>query len=154
MTHRYFRRGYDGKLTCENYAISVKDKGKGLGSKIFTDQVTELRKMGINRIICLAAGSAEELERNPGGVGTANGFKTWASLGYDGEIVNPRTPLPSQFVGIHRVQQLMAAPGGKEYWEKNGVAFDAEFDLTPGSRSLQILDAYVTKRKNRGQTSG
>src|ERR1700721_831618 len=40
-----------------------------------------------------------------------------------------------------------------EWWEKNGSDLhNAKFDLKPGSRSQQVLDAYMTERAARQKT--
>jgi hypothetical protein len=57
--------------------------------------------------------------------------------------------------GSHSILDLFAA-GGSQWWKANGRQFDGKFDLTPGSRSMRVLEAYMKehfKRKPASQSS-
>jgi hypothetical protein len=76
-----------------------------------------------------------------------NGYYTWARLGYDGKIPHEvQSVLPDDYASARSVQELMARPGGAQWWRERGTSWQGTFDLTPGSRSHQILDAYLKEK--------
>lgn len=146
---RYFeKRGEE--LVCKNYSIEVKPeyREKGLGSEIFTNQVRELQKNGFSYI-------EADLSRAEG----MNGYYTWPRLGYDAPLSSALSEYGDEedfakdirklFPGTETILDLMSTQEGREWWKKNGVSIDkGRFDLTSGSRSLQVLEAYQ-KEKGR-----
>jgi hypothetical protein len=139
---RTLYRDADGTLRMYNGYINVEKSGEGVGSRIFADQVRALTERGVSRIIADAVGEP--------GDRTHNGYYTLARQGYDGEI-RPRiqellkadTDLPPALRRATRIQDIMATAEGRAWWKANGTSFDGTFDLTPGSKSHQILDAYL-----------
>lgn len=129
----------DGKLVCVNNDITVFDKGKGLGTKIFSEQVQAMSSAGVSRIECAAVRDEDE---------GLNGYYTWARLGYDGSIPEEAS-LSEKFRSAKTVQELMAMPGGQEEWKENGATFNGTFSLEKGSRSMEILDAYIAESKSK-----
>jgi len=122
------------------------EKGKGLGSKIFSDQVEALQEKGFTRIETWAA-------RGPG----MNGYYTWPRLGYDQPISEfrdrrTRERIWKAFPDAKSVLDIMATPEGRDWWKKHGTNMrSAKFDLTPGSRSLRTLAEYKAERAARGK---
>jgi hypothetical protein len=52
---------------------------------------------------------------------------------------------------IESVQDLLEEEGGPEWWQTNGVElYHAVFDLTRGSRSLEVFNDYWLNRKKGG----
>ena len=78
-------------------------------------------------------------------------------MGYDGNLSegHKRAILLGtrdlKFLKARTIQDLYAMPGGREAWEEHGSGLAVTFDLTPGSRSMKILGAYLEK-KNAGRT--
>jgi SPP1 gp7 family putative phage head morphogenesis protein len=135
-------RDADGKLVCANGELNVRNKGRGLGTKIFSEQVSALVDAGFDRITCWATKGTE-----------FNGYYTWARLGYDGKI--PQTTssslardkgLPKELRYPETVHDLISRPGGMDAWSQHGDTFSATFDLNKGSNSRKILDAYITEK--------
>lgn len=140
---RHFYRDKDGSVVVYNEAIEIKDTGKGLGTEIFSRQVAGLAAMGVSRIECFAEGQPGDEE--------FNGYYTWPRLGYDGKIPEVAAKrLPKEFAGTKTVQEVLRKPSGLEAWKKYGTAFKATFDVSPGSQSRKVLDAYMQERKQRG----
>lgn len=93
-----------------------------------------------------------------------NGYDTWGRLGCVGDIpVNgstdskdgiPTRELAQAHFGsllpegeqLTRVEQLLCLPGGASWWKRNGVSWDATFDLTPGSYSMQTVEHFRRRR--------
>ena len=148
----------DGSLTVSNDLFFLKKKFRGgAGLKQFSDQVRECVRRGADRIkTCAGKG------------GGMNGYYTWPRLGYD-------APLDSDFVGrISRnaqrlfkkqgadpedaawrayvlakaktVQDLMQSQDGRDYWKKYGEQTAMTFDLSPGSKSIAALNAYLATK--------
>ncbi len=57
---------------------------------------------------------------------------------------------PELHAGIPRerlvVSDLRATKEGRDWWKANGTTFEATFDPRPGSRSMQLLDAYMKEK--------
>lgn len=134
---RLFKPTPDG-LVCVNKSIEVHEKGTGLGTKLFAEQVAALKAAGVKRIETDAA-------RDEGVIG----YKVWPKLGYDGPIPKTVEPRPPEFAGAETVGALMATAAGRAWWDKHGDSAKLTFDLADGSRSLAVLRAYQ-EAKRRG----
>lgn len=136
---------------------------KGAGTHIFATQVEQAGKLGVDKIVTHAAGAGPASVRYSDG--STNGYYTWPRLGYDAEFPwtqlqeeaklsytkNPaaRIKPPAQFGDPRtlKVSDLMKTPEGREWWRKHGIALThAEFAPQPGSRSRQVLDAYLAEK--------
>lgn len=141
---RSISRERDGSLVMHNNIFvlhdSLKGKKSGVGTEIFTSQVADCLSKGFNRIECTAArhDSDKEEER-------LVGYIVWPKLGYDGPIPD-KVPRPPELASAQTVNELMALPGGEDWWKQNGSDFKGTFDLSPGSASLTKLNAYLEKK--------
>jgi len=111
-------------------------RGRGLGTRMFTQQVKNLKRLGVDRIECLAV-------RDEG----MNGYYTWARLGYDGKVPDSVRVLARP--GSERfttVGQIMDSRGGADWWRQYGDDFEGVFDLSDNSRSMRVLRDYLRKR--------
>lgn len=144
----------DGKKVIENTEFFMKKsaQGKGIGTQVFTDQVNYAKANGFDYIKCHAA---RESPKPP----PFNGYYTWARMGYD-QSLTPKVVAVGQahiwkatrekFPEAKTVLDVMSTKEGRDYWKANGAdMMDARFDLTPGSRSLKVLEAYEAERKAR-----
>ncbi len=142
--NRYLHKDDDGNLVMHNadFYVNKGQTGTGVGTKLFSRQVENLRKHGVDRIETTAA------RGDRGAPNSANGYWTWARLGYDGPIPkNVRFDrLPEEFRGAKTVQELMHMPGGAAAWKQHGDTFQATFDLKEGSRNLEILNEYRAEK--------
>ncbi len=144
--------GGDGKLYLKNEFISVapEHQKSGIGSKIFTDQVAWASRMGISRIEAHAA------RKGGSGEDEFNGYYTWPRLGYDQDLKSLgddkfKKTVKQEFPEAKSVLDVMKTKDGRDWWKKNGVDMhEAKFDLTPGSRSMRILEAYKKERGKAG----
>lgn len=116
--------------------------GSGLGAKVFMDQVENLQRLGFARINTFAARSQ-----------SLNGYYTWLRLGYNNSLddaVGDRSlkrRLREEFPDAKTVLDVMATKEGRDWWKSAGKSVDVEFDLTPGSRSLRTLAAYLEEKR-------
>lgn len=138
VCERLLRIDSNGKPFIKNEYFKAKKAGEGVGTEVFSRQVTKAKSMGFAYIECHAAQS-----RN------LNGYYTWPRLGYDA----PLTGIPEakqRFPGVETVLDVFEREGGAEWWKENGVALPkARFDLSDGSRSLKVLNAYREERRQR-----
>ena len=120
------------------------DKSKGTGSNIFNNQVQSFKKLGFLKLKTSAAKG--ELY---------NGYYTWARLGYTTSevllynIINNRSD-DKEIKSVNSLPELMSFQKGRDFWRKNGTAFDGEFDLSDDSQSMFILNTYM-KENGKGK---
>lgn len=136
MTRHMFKDD-KGEVTIYNESIHITDTGTGLGTQILSNQVEQASNAGFKKIVAAAAG-------RPGSVW--NGYYTWPRLGYDAAIPND-VKLPPEYAGAKNISDLLEKEGGAKWWKENGKEFDATFDLSPGSKSRKVLDAYNKAKK-------
>ena len=136
-----------------DYFVLNGQTGKGVGMKIFAQQVDAAVDAGISRIETIACRSDEFEETQ------YNGYYTWARFGYDAPLstVNLKQPLPSSLQKCENVSDLMKTAEGRNWWRENGNTFAGTFDLSEGSQSRKVLDAYRQQKAaaaNGGPASG
>src|SRR5690606_31950251 len=103
----------DEKKVIFNAGLSVgKDhRGLGLGTRIFSEQVSEAVKNGFDRI-----------ETDGGAARDENGYYTWPRLGYDrsmGVSDWPWSAPPPSFGSVNKISDLMKTPEGREWWKQH-----------------------------------
>lgn len=136
---KYFASRLVYKDHIENDSIEVFDKGSGLGTKIFADQVREAAAKGYDRIEAFCIRGS-----------VSNGYYTWARLGYDGAIPEEVAgAVREAFPGAARVSDLMKTSEGRSWWKEHGASFEGVFDLKKGSLSREVFDAYQKERARR-----
>lgn len=149
---RKIERDSRGDLVCYNklFVINNGSKYKGQGAALFANQVKSLQEAGVKKIVTAAAGAGPKARPS-----NMNGYYTWPRLGYEGKIQDIEfeqfPPEIQKSMGDSRdIQDLMATPEGRQVWKDYGEGFDRmEFDLTPGSRSLKVLEAYLKEREEK-----
>ncbi len=153
----------DGELRCSNnlFILEKEHRGLGLGLKVFSEQVQSLAGAGADAIVTYAG---------KGGIMT--GYYTWPRLGYDAPLEErfrnllarggdskrirkallaagvPEEEVDDRARGVltsnpRTVLDLMATPDGRAIWKGAGYMTEMKFDLKPGSRSLEVLNAYL-----------
>lgn len=132
----------NGEKVCHNdyFFVDEAKQGGGIGLQMLSQQVEDLPKIGCYKIETEAARSS-----------TMVGYKVWPKFGYDGPIpTEQRDALKQagpQFARAKTIQELYAMPGGPEAWDKHGGTIDLVLDLTPGSKSMKIFNAYLEKKR-------
>lgn len=119
-----------------NESLKIEEKGKGIGTQIFSKQVEEASKLGFNRIEVRAVRDED-----------FNGYYTWARLGVDTPVNNLRPQVRSQvekeFPDASYLSDIMSSDRGRSWWKENGSTFDGHFDLSSSSTSKKVLQEYV-----------
>lgn len=127
--------------TILNNVLRATKTGTGLGTNVFHQQVTEAAKHGYTSIETYALKTNDH-----------NGHYTWARLGYDGEVKDIRSTLVDSYAarhGLTKVSDFMKSAEHRAWWKEFGSSFEGSFDLTEGSLSRRVLDAYVAERNSR-----
>lgn len=161
IKHKYIKRcdrsirvDHDGNRYMVNEYFRVrKDAPKGVGLRVFEDQVKTAIENGFSYIETVAAGNKQSAAE-----GDYNGYITWAKFGYDQEkdafLRNEELieQWEKDWPEAESVQDIMAQEGGAEWWAEHGQSMNqAVFDLTEGSRSRYILEEYIAAKKKAGQ---
>ncbi len=136
---RTISKNADGDLEIHNdlFFMHKDSQGGGYGTQVFADEVRSAANMGVKKIVTV------------GGRGRwMNGYTTWPKLGYDAKLPNymPAMPKNIKEAKPKTIQDLLTIPGGSEYWKKHGQQMEMTFDLTPGSKSLSILNKYLVAK--------
>jgi len=114
--------------------ILVADQQKGTGAAMLGRMTQALQRAGVAELRADAV-------RGEGD----SGYYVWPRLGFDGPLP-AGLGLPPGLAGARTVQELLARPGGVAWWRDHGVRVEVAFDLQPGSRSWDILRAYLARR--------
>jgi len=131
-------------LKLDSVTVARSRRRQGMGREAFARQLEEARKLGVDRIELLAA-------RNDDPRFLQVGYKVWPKFGFDADLDPPRAAgLPKGLRRARRLSDLLAEPGGRDWWEKHGWSIRLEFDMTAGSRSWQAWRHYV-QRKQAGR---
>lgn len=162
---RYIRVDDNGDPYIYNDTLYLNENSpKGLGTKIFATEVAQAKAAGIKSIQCSAFRDRSRSEWV--------GYKVWPKLGYDGPLpiedeyvdemgskMDPLSPdieeklKKAGFKKPYMVSHLYQIDGGQEYWEKNGEAFHATFDLSDDSMSMKVLSAYLEEKAKKENTT-
>jgi len=116
-------------------------QGNGIGTQMLVTEADQASALGVTAI-------KVEAEAGEG----YNGYYTWARLGYNAPVSSLATYMPDWATSEKTLSDVMALPAtadhpsGASWWKDNGVTWQGTFDLTPGSRSLQILHSYADAR--------
>jgi hypothetical protein len=128
---------------------------KGLGTRMLATQVRAAERLGVARIANISAGP------------WLNGYYTWPRLGFTTsklknaqiDALKSASILPKDFAGPLSLGDLLYPSANKgqtwsgdaalQWWKANGDTLSTWFDVTPGSKSRQVLEDYL--RQNNVQ---
>lgn len=138
-----------GRIYISLIVVSASAQGRGVGTAVFSNMVDKARQLGLKTIECHAAGSAAEKDSG------YNGYYTWPRLGFDEPLKQvfgkvEMDQVQREFPGAETVLDVMEREGGAQWWKENGRdMYGATFDLSDGSRSMRVLEAYRKERAAR-----
>jgi hypothetical protein len=119
------------------FGLEPEYRGRGLGMKALILEVRSAADAGFEKLETYAVGQDGS---------SSNGYYTWARLGF---LPDPRVEPPKGFsmsamksVKLN-MMKLMSTKSGRDWWKENGGSFHGVFDLTNGSVSRRVLDAYA-----------
>ncbi|EIC28016.1 phage head morphogenesis protein, SPP1 gp7 [Methylomicrobium album] len=134
---RHLQADVSGLVMHNDYfALEPAFRKQKIGTRSFAQQVATLATLGVVSIETYAAGSFEEK--------AYNGYYTWPRLGYDAPLTaQDIAALPPELRTARSVLDLMASEAGRAWWQTHGGPREMVFDLSAGSRSRRILQAYL-----------
>jgi len=144
---RSFYRSTDGSgfsIVAQTFHINLRYRGKGIALEMMENMINS----GATEIVM------REASRDDAGGNSRyalTGYSEWPKYGYD----CPRSELrraaqrrgrevPPEYSRARSLLDVYATPGGREWWKESGDSVPLRFDCTPGSRSMQVFDAYRT----------
>jgi hypothetical protein len=134
-------RLYSTDGTIHNQLFVLSENERGQGSKMFAEQVRNAAAAGWRKM-------ETDATRSP----TMNGHYTWARLGYMGAVRVRPDAVPAHLrdkispTGILDIREILKTPEGRTWWKENGWDWKGHFDLSEGSQSRRLLDAYLEER--------
>lgn len=133
------------ELVLTNLDFHVEPRGSGFGTRFIAREVAAAERLGIKRIVIdTAAGGPNST--------AYNGYYTWPLLGFDVPVKRLHTQLAfaelrERWPDAEYLSDIMKTPEGRKFWKEKGAGiFGMEFDVTPGSRSRRVLDAYLERK--------
>lgn len=136
---RIIYKDWDGNLVMANETFFLKDSAPpGTGTKILYREVKALQAAGFKTIYTNGG-------REDKGPQKLVGYYVWPRLGFDSDIPygTRRSFSGTPYENYKKVSDFMKTPGGRDAWKRNGVLMGLQFDLTPNSPSMKVLEAYV-----------
>lgn len=145
------REDEKGKLEMSLANLFEKDMPKTIGTRLLANIVAQALSFKVSRIRCSAAKKLyDPLTLQPY---DGNGYYSWARMGFDTSINEVKkvlnNKLPDEFSECERLSDIMSTPQGRQWWKENGSDIDLEFDLSKGSRSIDILTNYLKEKEIR-----
>lgn len=140
-----------------------KDTGSGIGTHMMNKMATAATQHGFDQIDLMAFGAHPNLFPM---WSHGTGSRAWPAMGFDAPIkeIGRNThgnyearqvanqlhdDIRTNFPHAKTLQDVLATPEGREFWKNNYFNIDhAHFDLTPGSKSHQILAARAADPKH------
>lgn len=116
----------------------------GIGWRMVESQILAARKAGFQIITLEAARGID-----PDGT-RYEGYQIWHKLGFlmtEDSLIKFRSLMNKEGRVENDIYELYQTKEGEEFWVKHGFTWDGEFDLRDGSRSLEIWQPYLTKKK-------
>jgi GNAT superfamily N-acetyltransferase len=151
---RTISRGSHGLIMTNDLFVKESDAPKGLAAKIMARQLLNLKEAGFTRIKLNAAGSAR-----PYGGSSYKGFGVWPRYGFDVGLDYFRNrpfydKMKSRFPDAETLTDLFRTRQGREFWWENGSSWYGHFDLSEGSKSMDMLSRYLLELEKRKDKDG
>jgi len=152
---RSFQRTDSGKKIIYNQSFKTVEQGTGLGLKTFSSQVDAAKGLGFSKIDTTAIGEGSHYSKS-----AYSGYYAWARMGYDEELRNSigqelgkdhpvLKDMKERFPHAKTILDIMETEEGRDWWKVYGRGFVGSFDLSEGSRSMKVLEAYKNEPKQR-----
>lgn len=136
----------------DSFFMAADKQGGGLGARVFADQVEACRAAGLTSIKCHAAKENPEDYEKP-----HIGYYVWPRFGYDMSLADDKgihesdaktyAAAREKFPEAKTVLDVMSTPEGRKWWKQNGTdALNMRFDLSNGSRSMKVFQAYQAEK--------
>ena len=132
---------HDGDISVNLAGIYIDGPARGQGIAL-----DALARTASNPRIKEISMLAERFDADPKTGMDMIGYRVWPKYGFDApiesvqEVTRRAGGVPKEFRDCKTLQDILARPGGREWWSVNGAGIFMYFDNRPGSRSRQILD--------------
>jgi GNAT superfamily N-acetyltransferase len=152
-------RNEGGKVIIHNdiFKLHPKYQGTSLGAEVFGRQAEQASELGVSHLETQAYRRRGETYVDVDGNVKEKwaGYYVWPGYGYDGPLTDEQrarlqiSRLPAHLKAATHIRELYADPAAKAWWKEEGSPIDVEFDLKPGSYSMETL-ADLLKKKRSG----
>ncbi len=121
--------------------IEVHTQGRGIGTNLLINQVTEARKLGFTEIHLYAARSDEY-----------NGYYTWGRLGFTMRLQQSKDEFTTLMHDNKRpektLKDLLSTAEGRNFWKQPDIGFPWEgiFIVDSKSDNSQLLNKYLLSK--------
>lgn len=151
---RTISRAYDGSLHVSHDIFrKTSDAPKGYSTDVLTKAIPNMIEAGVSSITLSAAGGSSRGEAADASDGDYTGYGVWPRNGFDAPIdtLNRDTmeKVLKKFPEAKMITDIFATADGRDWWWKNGSSFRGTFDLSKGSRSIDILGRYALEIDNK-----
>jgi hypothetical protein len=124
----------------DNNYMHVKDKGKGIGTNLFLNQVRTARKLGFKKLYMVAFAPSDEL--------AWYGYYFWANLGFQNTDVDDYLNWANAMGRKEpTLSELMQSESGRELWKNTGFTWIGNFYLAKGHPCLEYLRMHLQRKK-------
>jgi len=121
----------------------LKDKGNGIGTEIFKNQLNKFKELGFKKLVTDASQASN-----------MNGYYTWARLGYsfagEDEVKMLGDMLKHEddhdISKFNNLPELMMSDKGRKWWREYGFSFTGVFDLDDNSENMKIFKNYIDEK--------
>ena len=131
---------YRTYIEAKEFDVAKSERGKGnYGPQVFGRMVEQAAEAGVSYIKTTASRSDTDI-----------GYYVWPRFGYDAKLHgSEKRKLPASLQGSERISDLMKTDEGRAWWKEHGNTRAMKFDLSPGSRSRKVWEAYLEEKKNQ-----
>lgn len=132
-------------------SLHLDPTGQQIGTRIFAHQVNKAARLGFQRIELFAVRGRE-----------ANGYYTWARLGFDATFDSPQLEnirtnfaehtgfeLPDSIFTLHDLLFGFEDNLGMDFWRVHGFSMDMIFNLSSEANSMLVLNDYLDQKHIR-----
>ncbi len=123
----------------DNNFMLVKDRGQGLGTKLFLTQVQTARRLHFRRLHTTALAPDDELGWS--------GYYFWAELGYENTDVEEYKVWATE-MGREEptLSELVQSESGRQLWRQSGFTWIGNFHLADGHPFLSYLKRHLERK--------
>lgn len=151
-------RRQGGKLIIHNdiFKLHKQFQGTSLGAEVFGRQVENASKLGVSHLETQAFRIKGDTYVDDKGETKEKwaGYYVWPGYGYAGPLPQrslddlAASSLPAALKAATDIRDLYATPEGKAWWKEHGRPIDVEFDLQPGSYSMDKFAALLKQKRS------
>lgn len=125
----------------DNDRFEINGTNRGVGRKIFREQVRLLSNTPFTKITCIASKTK-----------TLNGHYTWARFGYiidedERQDITDYFYLVNYNCSENQPHKIVTDQTHRFWWKENGITWTGFFDLAEGSESKMYFQKYLLEKE-------